>query len=443
MGQPPWYREREFSHRDPPFTVGASYRSWPNGSVTEQIIYTRTGSEWGPSTIERTKDFTNPGPPYRSGSAFINSKATHSGNVVSGVCHVRVPYLASTFLNYLGGFVPNSFGPSPFSLSDMAGVGDLGTFSGSYGSPSPYSAKAYASAKPKFGEVELLRSVAELKDLPDSLRTTVKSAKDLYVEMGGEINTPFMTPKAVSQDFLNHVFGWAPTVGDVISTVSAYQNAQKTYDRLERNNGRYGKVHRRVVDSENVDLISTTYTPLVFPALSGQLLQPRLFEGHTCTGYTRHYSVRLEEAWFEGSFMYYLPAFDRKSPSSDGMIGRLMRLSRTYGFRISPVTVYQLTPWSWLADYFSNLGSVVSNLSSIGLDAVVNKYAFMMRHLTEKRRNDTTVFFRDGQNASGSWDQVIESKQRERAIPFGFDISMADLSAMQLAILATLGISRT
>lgn len=438
-----YFRDRHFKSAEAPFIVGASYRRWPNGSLTEQNFYSRTGLEWGNSQVERCQDFTNPGPPYRSGSMFSHIKASHSANSPSGVCKITVPWIGPSWYEYVGGWTPQYFGATPFALNDVLHAGDSGAFSGSYGSPAPYSAKAYASAKPKFGEVELLRSIAELKDLPDSLRQSVKSSRDIYKTLGGDMKTPFMSPKAVSQDFLNHVFGWAPTVSDVMKTVSAYQNSQKTLDRLERNNGVYGKVHRRVVNNYSYTLTRTDYSPLVFPALGGQFFKARNFEGRSCTGYTRSYSVLSDEAWFEGSFMYYLEYFDRSRPISDGMIGRLLRLHRAYGFRLSPVTVYQLTPWSWLADYFSNLGAVVSNLDSIGLDAVVNKYAFMMRHLVERRVNDTTIFTADNQTITGSWEQVIDSKQRERANPFGFGISMEDLTSMQLAILATLGISRT
>lgn len=422
--------------------VGSSFREWPSGAITETINHSRSGIAMGFPFSERSWDFTNPGPPYRDGAAFICVKGIHDGNSVSGSCHVRVPWFAGTTQNYVGGFLPADFGPAAISVANLQNVGSSGPYSGDYGSPEPYSATAYNRAKPKIEELALLQALAEQREAPETLRGTVQTARELYLEAGGNPSTPFMAPRTVSKHFLNTTFGWGPTVADVVKTVAAYQASDKILARIERNNGRYGKVGRRIVDKEDYTLTATTYSPQVFPVLSGTFLQPRSFEGRTCTGYTRYYTVVRDEVWFEGSFMYYIPSFDRSNPSSVGMIGRLQRLYHAYGMRLSPVTVYNLTPWSWLADYFTNLGDVVEGASSAAFDPIVNKYAFSMRHLTEKRVANATIFFRDGQTYSAAWEQTIDSKRRLKATPFGFNVNMDSLSPYQLAVLAALGISR-
>lgn len=436
-------RVREWNVPGAPFIVGASYRLWPDGSITEESIFTRTGNELGRPRSERTWDFTNPGPPYRSGAAFLNFKGIHTGNEVDGACHISVPYFAGSRFEYVGGFVPSGFGPGAIPAASLEQVGVSGPYSGSYGSPMPYAATAYNRAKPKIEEMNLGLSIAELKDLPGTLQGHAKSAMELYKDLGGDIATPFLNPKSVSQEFLSHAFGWQPTVSDIRNLDRLYHKSQRFMDRMSRNNGAYGKVFRREVDKEDYTLIGTTYSPLVYPPLNGVLLQQRTIEGRGCTGLTRHYNVVKDEVWFEGSFMYYLPQFDRHSVWAEGRMGHLLRLMQVYGLRISPVTVYNLTPWSWLIDYFTNLGDVIEGSTALGLDAMVNKYAFIMRHTVEERVNNSQVFTRDGQTISASWSQKVESKRRERATPFGFSINMDDLSPMQIAILTALGISRT
>jgi hypothetical protein len=121
------------------------------------------------------------------------------------------------------------------------------------------------------------------------------------------------------------------------------------------------------------------------------------------------------------------------------------RLDRLYGLRPGVDTLYQLTPWSWLVDYFSNLGDVIENLNSLTSDGLVIPYAYMM---AEKRIVEHTTLQIEVKRGS-VWSPLtvgdrIEYVYQRRipASPFGFGISDGDLTPKQISILAALGISR-
>jgi hypothetical protein len=114
------------------------------------------------------------------------------------------------------------------------------------------------------------------------------------------------------------------------------------------------------------------------------------------------------------------------------------------GIRITPEVLWNLAPWSWAIDWFSNLGDVVSNLSDWATDGLALRYGYIMEHksiyvtysLVGKPR-----FLPEGTFAS---DVIAyrETKRREKATPFGFGLDWNTFSPRQLAIAAALGITR-
>jgi hypothetical protein len=112
-----------------------------------------------------------------------------------------------------------------------------------------------------------------------------------------------------------------------------------------------------------------------------------------------------------------------------------------YGTRITPAVLWEIAPWSWLADYFGNMGDVLTNLSAFGNDNLVCNYAYIMVHT--KTTKSCSWFGTSVNNGplQTSFDLVTETKQRLRAGPYGF-AATGGLSAHQESILGALGLSR-
>jgi hypothetical protein len=119
------------------------------------------------------------------------------------------------------------------------------------------------------------------------------------------------------------------------------------------------------------------------------------------------------------------------------------------GLKITPSLVWELTPWSWLIDWFLNIGTVIENLQTFGLSNTILNYAYCCyrREMTATIDLDLSGFM--AQSGSPSFTggkaylMTVDQKVRIPASPFGFGIAGTSLSASQLAILTALGLARS
>jgi hypothetical protein len=123
---------------------------------------------------------------------------------------------------------------------------------------------------------------------------------------------------------------------------------------------------------------------------------------------------------------------------------RIALLAKQVGADPSPETIWNLAPWSWALDWFSNTGSVVQNISSFQSDGHVLAYGYMMEH-----SSSTDTYSLDGCTLTNGQPLEIpvftlttEVKKRRKANPYGFGVRWDGLSAFQYSILAALGITR-
>lgn len=131
--------------------------------------------------------------------------------------------------------------------------------------------------------------------------------------------------------------------------------------------------------------------------------------------------------------------------------GKAQGLAKMWDLEMGPEQIYNLIPFSWLGDWFSNLGDVVSNFASSLEDNLVAQYAYVMLH--ERKRIERTAFFKTSYKSSPTGSPVLtpltcksistlDSKSRVAANPYGFAVGSGDLSPYRTSILSALGISR-
>jgi len=119
------------------------------------------------------------------------------------------------------------------------------------------------------------------------------------------------------------------------------------------------------------------------------------------------------------------------------------RFAKLWGLRISPELLWELTPWSWAADWVGNVGEVIHNLSAFSNDKLVLRWGYIMFKYTCR---DTYLL--EGVRLKGmpsgpvSQTFVTQVKKRNRATPYGFGLDPAAFTTRQWAILGALGISR-
>jgi hypothetical protein len=242
--------------------------------------------------------------------------------------------------------------------------------------------------------------------------------------------------KSASNEYLNIEFGWLPLVQDVRKLAYAVQHAHKVLSQYERDSGKM--VRRRYdfpVEEWTVNRGKVSGGAPHGPSLS------QLFVGNSGTTGEIHRVDRFSRrVWFSGAFTYYLPSdYDSRM-----VMGRLaLQAKKLYGISLTPEVLWNLAPWSWAVDWFSNTGDVLSNLSDWSQDGLVLRYGYIMEHIT-----CTSTYTHQGTSYyTGHQVQPLvfsyTSKKRRRANPFGFGVSWDGLSPRQSAIAAALGITRS
>jgi hypothetical protein len=144
----------------------------------------------------------------------------------------------------------------------------------------------------------------------------------------------------------------------------------------------------------------------------------------------------------EGEFVYIPKAGFDPSKYMD-------RLETLMQINITPSTLWQLTPWSWLTDWFADLGGSVASMEAAVSNRVLSTYLYAMEH-TETSVDSSLAAIRPrlagwAYYGPSSYHQRLTytRKRRIRANPFGFTgSSSTHLTGEQGAILGALGLTR-
>jgi hypothetical protein len=232
-------------------------------------------------------------------------------------------------------------------------------------------------------------------------------------------------------------FGWKPFISDLRRLWSSIGKIDDQIAQLKRDNGRW--IRRSGTYLETKEDVTSPITDSLITPLNAYTAASTLLTQK----YKRVQSS--ERVWFSGKFRYYIPGLD------DPRWGKWTAIKHLWDLDIGPEQVYELIPFSWLVDWFSNLGSLISNLASITEDNLVAQYAYVMRSTmvttTYTCTLRTSLFDRDQGKYLFKYyplsaSKVESTKDRCVASPFGFNIELPDFSTWQLSILAALGISR-
>jgi len=109
---------------------------------------------------------------------------------------------------------------------------------------------------------------------------------------------------------------------------------------------------------------------------------------------------------------------------------------------LTPALLWELTPFSWLIDWFANIGTLISVNQALQENNLVLRYGYLMQKNTALVTIAHPGYpFYTGHTGPLSATLTYEWKQRVRATPYGFGINTATLSASQWAILAALGLT--
>lgn len=244
----------------------------------------------------------------------------------------------------------------------------------------------------------------------------------------------FRDYRDIGGEYLNYQFGWAPIVSDLKKVAHAVNESERILSQLERDSGR--NVRRRYKFPRVFNTSQTVGTGRPYPALNST----KYYGDQTLTNLHQF----SQERWFSGCFTYH---FERSGKSRDRMSDAAKSARLLLGVELTPATVWNLSPWSWLADWVSNAGDVMSNVSRFSQDGLVMRYGYLMEHTIRSRSLTYSgggyydhPAYRPMPTTTGHF--LEETKIRVPATPYGFGLDTGGFDPRQWAILGALGISK-
>lgn len=232
-------------------------------------------------------------------------------------------------------------------------------------------------------------------------------------------------------EYLNVEFGWLPLVSDLKSFAYAVKHSHEILSNYRKGSDK--KIRRRYA-------FPTEIRSQMLQAGDGQVTGEALIWPHTNANNKqygksgRHLRTVSVDTWFSGAFRYHIPGgddlasnFSRYAQEADKLLG----------LELSPEVVWNLTPWTWALDWFSNAGDVVHNINRMGHDGLVLQYGYIM---SSKVQTDE-VWCLQSNGRPCSLRTETKNLRRRGATPYGFGFDLTKLSPSQDAILVALGLS--
>lgn len=230
--------------------------------------------------------------------------------------------------------------------------------------------------------------------------------------------------------YLNYQFGWSPTVSDLKSAAQAVLNSKQLIRQFIRDSGQLVHRTRRKTVSEDLRTITVTadtvgsYGPSVRARGTLQtVIEVRAFADF-------EYFVHDPDS-FLSRFAYYE-----------------QQAQHLLGLRLSASTLWELTPFSWLLDWFVDFGGLLAYQDSVANDGLV---AHRAGWVVETRRTLTcggVPEWPDGARFTPGRQQTIlftltHKRQRRRPVsPYAFTADLEALNPRRSAILVALGLAK-
>lgn len=259
-----------------------------------------------------------------------------------------------------------------------------------------------------------------------------------------------ISPSTIAGEYLGYEFGIKPFISDM----RAFQDAtNRAYELLKQYAEGSGKlIRRRYEFPPDIEMVEHEFDPLGgFMNYLGGPAQSQV-SGHLSPTFDGYPGVRTDaitrsrETWFSGAFTYHLP------------VGRSIRqkllreeaeMRHLFG-GLSVNTAWNLTPYSWAADWITNAGDVIHNIAAFAQDGLVMPWGYVMERckLRVTSRVEGAYLGRMHPSFTYTFPNVVsttyEAKflRRRKATPFGFGLDEGGFTPRQKAITTALGITR-
>jgi len=248
--------------------------------------------------------------------------------------------------------------------------------------------------------------------------------------------------KELGSEYLNVKFGWAPFIRDIEKFLKVVTGSYQILEQYKRDSGL--KV-RRSYHFKPVSLGEEVQPSRPSPYFNFGDYDPlnnRLVGAPVSVTQTTRESV-----WFKGCYTYVLP-------SGDNVISKIQRYAsladKLLGLKLTPEVLWNLAPWSWMIDWFIDIGGVLSLSANVNRDNLVVEYGYIMRKYSVRRAYSVGKGHINEEPGRVPYQHVPSTvawlersqKLRIRSTPYGFGFNLDGLSDSQFGILGALFLSR-
>jgi len=319
-----------------------------------------------------------------------------------------------------------------------------------------YIPKGYQRTRPGNPRADLGQFLIELRDIPKLPLTkglfkvskrpgkygfrTVSGVP--FQEIPRELFRNLTSLRNLGSEYLNVVFGWKPLLSDLRKMYYLWQDVDRRMGQIIRENGKAISRRANVETSSTLDVVDgPTAQPFAYYNIWGGVPNFPTFEGTTVLTHLKRTYARV---WYMAKYQYYIPD-----------VGSSLWTTRAraalFGVLPTPALLWEVLPWSWLIDWFTNVGDIYSNISPNAVDNLVTLYSYTMKnvktyeswHAHVHHSAGTAVWSHPGCDAGFASYLSEETKLRfPGGSPFTLNTKLADFSPYQLGVLAALGLSR-
>lgn len=289
-------------------------------------------------------------------------------------------------------------------------------------------AQAIQQVVPNKPHAGLLVALKELKSEGLPSLPGLKAGQALFTR--DRVTSVSQTGKTIPGEYLNLEFGWKPLLNDIQDLAEAISQREELWQKFVDG---ANKPFTRTWRFEPTETWTMTRLGDSYGSPSGSTT---LYDTRGVAWRTTHV---ITKRWFKGRFCYAVPS---RSTQSDEAIRMAQKLRVLYGVDLTPATVWNMLPWSWLVDWATDYGNLLKALSAFGNDGLVMVYGYIMEHRVETITDSITGLKVCGIPHSPILQIVRESKLRYRASPFGFTQDAWQPTGRQLSILASIGMTR-
>lgn len=378
---------------------------------TNRISTTDTGHPFGSLKILRS--------PYRAHIDYLHpTNGRYVGDAWSSVATSSIPN--STPYTY--GFPVNTASPLVVSASNRQGTANR-----------YFAATAPDRAGASIGVtlIELIRG-----DIPTLLKN--------FQEMMAYYKT---FRNYVGSETLNIMFGWTPLIQEWANVIKVGMALERVvyYESFRRKRNWDGpSFNRETTRTRSINSIGTPY---------GNASAPKQGAVTTSTGFgktyaTQEFEMAVEDYHLTSKYTGLAKAGRRAESFSD----QAMDVAKRMGVVDDPRLIWDLTPYSWLVDWFTTMGASISNAQvyapfsgkyTSDYAYMTTKHTYLVEGTLLRATTGPDSYFRDFSVTSGKSSLNSVSLWRARATPFGFGTQLGSLSASQFAILVALGFAKT